>query len=445
MAWWLQKWDLIRNSLWFFPTVGIILAVILSNTMVGVDHLIAAENIDALSVFVTTESAARATLGSLAGALITVTGVVFSVTMLTLAQTSSQFGSRLLRSFLSHNVSQVTLGIFLGTSLYCFGVLRTVRSIGDTTVFVPHLSVAIGMVLGLLSLITFISFIHHVVQSIQVESVVESVSEELDSAIDRLFPERFGKDSTEVEEVVGDIYSPKFDEGFEILSDQVGYLQGVDGEFLLEIATKNDFQVKVDVIPGDYIFRGCPIAHVNRAGVDEDCQTQIKNCFLTGIRRTPRQDINCVVRELAEVAIRALSPGINDPHTATICIDYLTAAMCKLLRRDKPETSRRDQDGNVRVVTAPITFELVLEEAFGEILFYGRESVVILNHLANSVVTMQRNACRQEDQEALKTFLELIKNSAQRNLEEPIHRKRVEAVLDQTCSGKKSDAKSDGS
>ncbi|TWT47906.1 hypothetical protein KOR42_41040 [Thalassoglobus neptunius] len=125
-TWLINQWDRVRNSLWFIPTLGLVVSLIAAVLMLNVDATVRAERIPAISWATTTSSAAMATMTTLAGSLVGVTGVVFSITMLTLAQTSSMYGSRLLRSFLNHDIAQVTLATFLGTSLYCFTI-----SMGD--------------------------------------------------------------------------------------------------------------------------------------------------------------------------------------------------------------------------------------------------------------------------------------------------------------------------
>lgn len=425
-TWLLNQWDRLRNSLWFVPTVGLMCALALAVVMLELDGAVRIERHPGLEWAVTTGPAARSILSSLAGGLVTVTGVVFSITMLTLAQTSSMFGPRLLRSFLNHNVTQFTLAVFLGTSLYCFAVLRTIQEVDGGTIFAPHLSVGIGLLAGLGSLVTFVYFIHHVAYSIQVQNVVRNVALDLNGTIDRLFPEHLGEAPED---------EPDSNVNFEgeqatvIESTSTGYVQALNADSLMQIATSHDVVIRLERRPGHFIAHGTPIAAILPPQPDEDLAAEINSCFLTGVRRTPRQDVECAIQELVEVAVRALSPGINDPHTAISCIDYLGASMIQLSQRAFPSPVREDDQGRVRVITGVTSFGDALDAAFDEIRQHARDSAAVMTRLAETLLAIARKLRRPADRDAVLRQAAMLERASEDALPEKYDRADVRERL----------------
>lgn len=427
-TWLLNQWDRLRNSLWLVPAMGLMVALAAAISLLQLDAAVRLERWPHLEWVTTTGPAARATLSTLAGALVTVTGVVFSITMLTLAQTSALFGSRLLRSFLNHNVTQFTLAVFLGTSLYCFTVLRSVREVHGGDVFVPHLSVGAGLLAGLMSLATFVLFIHHVSRAIQAQNVVRNVALELDEAIDRLFPEQLEQHGGRDEPI--DLPIPDDPDGETVVeSTSDGYVQAVDEPTLLELATEHDIVIQLLRRPGHFIAAGVPIAALQPPQTDGELGERINACFLTGSRRTPRQDVECAIHELVEVAVRALSPGVNDPHTAIACIDYLGAALMRLSQRSMPSPYRRDDEGRVRVMSDPITFGNALDAAFNEIRQHGCGTASVTIRLAETLLVIARKVTRREDQDALLRQAAMLSRGCEHALAEKLDQEDVREQL----------------
>jgi len=428
-AWILNLWDRLRNSLWLIPAIGMLTALAAAVVLLQVDAEIRVETIPALQWATTTGPAARLTLATLAGGLMTIAGVVFSITMLTLAQTSAMFGTRLLRSFLNHNVTQFTLAMFLGTSLYCFAVLWTIREVDDSGLFVPHLSVSLGLLCGLASLATFVYFIHHVANSIQAQTVVRNVSAELDDAIDDIFPEN---PESPGEEAGGqtDSFDDNGDEPRHTVESQVnGYVQAIDEETLQDFACNCDVVIRLERRPGHFVAIGSPIAIVRGTLDTRELSARINACFLTGSARTPRQDVECAIQELVEVAVRALSPGINDPHTAVACIDYLGAALLRIVQRQMPSRVLRDEDGRVRVIVERVSFPAVVDAAFDEIRQYGRDSAAVTIRLVETLLVIARKATRQSERDALLRQAAMLGRGADQALPEKYDRADVHERL----------------
>ncbi|MPT23641.1 MAG: DUF2254 domain-containing protein, partial [Starkeya sp.] len=240
-TWLLGVWDRLRSSFWFLPSAMAAGATALSFALVWLDTWLGQESIERLGwLYGFGPEGARAVLSAVAGSMITVAGLTFSMTMLTLQLASQQFGPRLLRSFMSDRGNQLVLGTFTSTFLYCLLVLRTVRGTEDAN-FVPHLSVTFGVVLAALSLAVLIYFIHHVANSIRIETVLADLSQETRSTIERLFPAQMGQEPTRHDDrLPADLLHTLEGDSRAVFVDGSGYVQRLDEAALMRIATEHD-------------------------------------------------------------------------------------------------------------------------------------------------------------------------------------------------------------
>ncbi len=412
-TWLANRWDDVRTGFWFVPSLIIIAAVVLAFVAPLADRWLGGVP----EWFQFTASAATALLTTLAGAMITVAGVVFSVTVVTLSITSSQFGPRLLRTFLSEPVSQAALGVCLGSGLFCLLLLRKLGT--DPTV--PHLSIALGVVLCVAAVGVLVYFIHRVTRVVQADHVVADVARDLDNAIARLFPEEIGEGGLAAGADAGDAeLADEQADWAAVHAEQDGYLQAVNHEELMALVAEHDLVVRVDCRPGDFIVAEMPLARAHpRQRLADDVEDELKGCFLVGDGRTPRQDVECAVDDLVEVALRALSPGINDPFTAMRCVDRLGATLSRLATRKIPSPYRYDEAGNLRVVARGWTFANVLDAAFNPIRQYGRTSVSVTIRLLEALTTIAGQASRDEDRTAVRRQAEMIRAGAEESLAEP--------------------------
>lgn len=424
----LNLWDAARASYWFVPTVFATAAVLLSFLLPQVDAAVNASGTDLPDSILTTTAAARATLSALVGAMVAVTGTVFSITIVTLSLTSQQFGPRLLRRFMYDLPTQMTLGVFLATAVYSLLLLRVVESRHDGPA-APHLSVIVAVVLGVLSMGMLIWFIHHVAVLIQAPHVVAAVADDLDRAIVRLYPEKIGEPPDDEEHQAEQAERQEGQLGDDPLvlhSTHEGYIQAIDGEGLMEMARKHDLVLRLIARPGDFIAADLPLAEVwppsgSAASADseddESREDELKKRFneavLVGIRRTPRQDVECAIEELVEVAVRSLSPGVNDPFTAINCIDRLSASLGDLAERRIPSAYRHDSEGRLRIIARPVSFPAVLEAAFNQIRQYGRDSVAVTIRLLEALTSIARRARCERDRSAILHHGQMIAEQAE--------------------------------
>lgn len=315
-------------------------------------------------------------------------------------------------------VTQFAIGAFVAPSLYCFLILR---HLGHGNGEVPHLSISIGIVFTILNFGVLIYFVHHVAMAIQASQVIQSLSRELSISIETLFPEKLGS-SPEVESL-----DPKQIASFnatsttQIRSLKEGYLQIVDMERLEELASQRDLIILVERRPGDFITRDHSVFRV--VGLHEDVPLkfiqELNDTLYVGSRRTPRQDVECAVQELVEVAVRALSPGINDPFTAITCLDYLTAAISKLSQRQLSPPYRYDQKHQLRVIASPFTFSGVLDSSLNQIRQCGSGTASVLIRMLERLTMLATFVMRQQDRDSIRKHADMVLREARHSLHEP--------------------------
>lgn len=407
-------WESIRTTYWAVPSVMAVTAIGLSVAMIRVDEVLTPKFIGTLSwVYTGGPEGARAVLSTIAASMITVAGVTFSITIVALTLASQQFGPRLLRSFLRDLGNQIVLGTFVSTFIYCLLVLRTVRGIDDAQ-FVPHLAVTLGVVLAMLSLGVLIFFIHHVSTSIQASQIIANVAADLDRAVVRLFPEQLGHERGAALATNGSMWPGEFDRNTHVVpATSNGYVQAVDEDALLTLATRRDVVLRIDAKPGRFVRHGTTLVTVwSTASVDDGLCESIRAAFIVGSARTPTQDVEFFVDQLVELAVRALSPGINDPGTARMCLDRLGQTLCQVARREMPASCRYDADGRLRVMARPIAFENLATAAFDEIRRYGRSSVAVTVHLLDVIRDVAECVIREPDRLTLAKHAEVIMRSS---------------------------------
>lgn len=317
---------------------------------------------------------ARGVLSTIAASVMGVAGTTFSITIAVLSLAAGQYGPHLLRGFMRDRGNQVVLGAFTSTFLYCLLVLRTVRGTDETT-YVPHLSVTIGVVLAVVNVGTLIYFINHIAESIQVSRIITSTGEEIDRAIDRLFPEKIGHpEGTEL---------PPSQEPLTIFATRNGYVKAVDQSAIVNGAIDHDGIVKLVARPGDHIVAGMPLLAVWR--MDQEAGESLREAYTISRSRTTLQDLEYALMQPAEIAVRALSPGINDPFTAIEALDRITVSMCRLAGREQPPANRYDDERRLRVTADPHPYDQLVQAAFGHIGHAAKGQPAVQQRLRRSL------------------------------------------------------------
>lgn len=435
--WFLRTtWYTISASFWFIPALMVASSIVLSFVMIYLDaNVIKINWIESLGwIYENKPEGARSLLSTVAGSMITVAGVVFSITIVALTLASTQYGPRLLGNFMRDRGNQVVLGTFIATFTYCLLVLRTIRG-GEDSSFVPHLSVTIGVLFAIFSISVLIYFIHHAATSIQASNVISGVSKNLEYTIDLTFPERIGQGKSELPDWwnTPTELPPGFeDDLYSVLAPKSGYLRTIDNIGILDIAIDEDLILKVENHPGDFIVKGSPIVQVwPGSKIDTEIQSKVSSTLLVGTKRTSEQDTEFAIDQLVEIAIRALSPGINDPFTAIMCIDNLSVALSRVAGRATPSAHRYDKNNKLRVIAKPKTFDDLLNSAFNQIRQYGRTSVSVTIRLLESLIVIASNTSRDIDKESIRRHAEMIKRGSDEGIPEELDRNDVDQRYEQ--------------
>lgn len=437
ILWFLRAiWYTVSASFWFIPALMVSFSILLSFIMIYLDaNVIKTSWIESLGwIYENKPEGARALLSTVAGSMITVAGVVFSITIVALTLASTQYGPRLLGNFMRDKGNQVVLGTFIATFTYCLLILRTIRG-GEDSSFVPHLSVTIGVLFAIFSISVLIYFIHHAATSIQASNVISGVSKNLEYTIDLSFPERIGQGKTELPDwwnTPSELPTDYQDDLCSVISPKSGYLRAIDNTGVLDIAIEKDLILRIENHPGDFIVKGSPIVSVwPGSKVDDEIQNSISSTLLIGNKRTSEQDTEFAIDQLVEIAVRALSPGINDPFTAIMCIDNLSVALCRVAGRSIPSAFRYDKNNNLRVLAKPKTFDDLLNSAFNQIRQYGRTSVSVTIRLLESLIVIASNTDRDSDKKSIRQHAEMIKRGSDEALPEELDRKDVNQRYEQ--------------
>ena len=428
----LKYWDRLRSSFWFVPAAMACMAAALAVGVVEIDQAIAEGSLQGMGwIYSGGAEGASLLLGTVAGSMIAIAGTVFSMTLVALSLASSQLGPRLLRNFMRDTANQVVLGTFVATFVYCLLVLRTIRR-ADEVAFVPHLSVSTGVLLAMVSIGVLIYFIHHVSVSIQADEVVARVGRELEVGIHRLFPGHLGKPGSEISKAPGDADLPGAfaSEARPVGALEDGYLQRIDTDALMVLAAKEDLLLRLERRPGHYLIKGRAVVMVWPGDrVTEALVDKLNAAFVLGNQRTAAQDVEFSFHQLVEIAVRALSPGINDPFTAIACVDRLGSGLCCLARCDMPYALRFDPHGQLRLVAPGPSFAGIVDTAFNQIRQSARSNPAVAIRMLDAIAQIAGHVKHLPDAACLQRHADMIIRGSRETVPEPGDLLAVEAAF----------------
>jgi uncharacterized membrane protein len=379
--------------------------------------------------------AGRQILSAIAAADITVVGVVFSITIVALTLASQQFGPRMLRNFMRDRGTQYTLGAFVATCLYAVLALGSI-STGSHGDFVPHLSIGVALLLLLVDLGVLIYFIHHIAVSIQLPNVIAGIARDLHGAIDAQFVPDAPADPVDRRGAasLAELLRRLAEEGAEVPATRSGYLQFIGRRRLVEIASQSGAVVRLLYHPGHFVVEGRPLAVVWPAGAAEPIAAALSRAHATGPQRTLAQDLLYAIDQLAEIALRALSPAVNDTFSALACIDWLGDGLSRISARTIPSGVYRDSLGQIRLIEAIVTYPRIVKGAFDKIRQAGRGLPAVQIRQLDSLVKIIEFTTTHEQRQALLEQAEMILRASEEAIPEPRDRAdvrgRFQAVLD---------------
>jgi uncharacterized membrane protein len=399
-------WRNLRSSLWALPLLMVIAAAVAA--IFAVRFSITQGEDPVWFLYSGGAEQAPQFLSNLVTAMITMATLVVSITIVVLTLAAQQLGPRLIRSFMSDRRTQITLGLFTATVVYLLLVLRS--TYGDTD-SVPNLAVTIGTALVLLCLLALLVFVHHLARSIIADTTIDRVGETLDSDVERLLPKSDFREQPIPAE------TPRED-GMALKLHGCGYVQAVDYKRLTSIAADADAAIELAIKPGDHVVAGGIFAWVTPVHVaDDNLRETLEECLVFARARDSADDLLTSIRQLVEVALRALSPSINDPHTAMAAIDRLTESLSKMMRRGSPKRVWRDDEGRVRLITARSDFPDWLDAAFRQIRQHAIAHPAVLTRVVEGLgkLLVQANELQRH---ALISQIDIVLATARRAIEQ---------------------------
>lgn len=395
----------LADTFWLLPGAMVLAGVLGAIGLLALDRsgVLPSRLLDSAWLYNGGGTGARTLLGAVASSTIGVAGTVFSITIAALSLAAGQMGPRLLRNFVRDRGNQFTLGAFLGTFSYALMVLRSVRTQSEGE-FVPHLALSVGILLALVCVATLVYFVGHMAGRINVDTVIELVSDDLRSTMQRLAVDK---------EQPAAPPSSYWRDAVPVVDSRRGYLQHLDEEGLASWAAERNTAIRLLVRPGDYVFPGAPIAVA--AAAAKDIGEAVRNATALGPQRGSAADIDFPVRQLVEVAVRALSPGINDPHTAMSVLDRLGAALCDLVPLHLP-TGVLLRSDRVILMVPSVDYDGLVDSMFHMIRQNARSSTAVLLRLLTVltwVLSCERDSSRIQ---TLQRHADLVLTDAERNV-----------------------------
>jgi uncharacterized membrane protein len=351
-------WWRVSGSLWFVPSIMVLAAVAAAAALIEAEGAFGADLArNWPRLFGAGAEGSREMLSAIATSMITVAGVVFSVTLVALSLAASQYTPRVLRTFMNDRPTQVVLGAFVGVFAYCLVVLRTIRT-GEEDYFVPSLAVLGGIALAFIAVGFLVFFIHHLATAIEVSTIVSRVAAGTLRTIAEMYPDECGLSPDD--EVRASREAERTGEWTPVMSSASGYVVSVDYDELARYAARHGRAVRMERAIGDFVICGQPIASLSgREPADAAAARELNALYSTDRERTLEQDAAFGIQQIVDIALRALSPGVNDQSTAVMCIDRLSEILVRLARRRVGPFVRRESGGLAVVVAGPDFADLV--------------------------------------------------------------------------------------
>jgi uncharacterized membrane protein len=429
------RWEALRTTLWFVPAVLIVLGTLVFIVTFKIDVAAYFHHIQLPSWLRSGSSqSGRDVLIAIAAAIITVVGVVFSITILALTLASQQFGPRMMRNFVRDVGNQVTLGVFVATFVYSVLALGTITIYphGD---FVPHLSITVAESMLLVDVVVLIYFINHIAASIQLPEVIAGIARDLESAIDTEFPvlEHFdaaplsARQSSNLSQQPEEMLAMIEERGGIVLAAKSGYLQFVGYAQLAKIAKLVDAVIRLDHRPGHFIVAGRPVGKVYPRGAASQVEKALAKAHVTGPHRTLMQDPVFAIDQLVEIAIRALSPAVNDTFTALTCLDWISSGLSRISGRELSEHVYRDDEGRIRLIGADWSYPKIVNRAFDKIRQAARGMPAVIIRILDSLTAVVDATKSADQRDALLRQGEMVLRSAKESVSETNDLEDIEA------------------
>lgn len=405
----------LSHSFWFAPMVMSVLAWVAASLLILIDRSGATAS---LNYFESVESA-RTVLSVIASSAITVAGTVFSLVMVVLVLASQQYGPLIVSTLSRDRTLQVGMGVFTASFVYALRVLQTLE-IG----FLSPVATSVAVLVGFVDIGVLILILHRISTTIRYNTIIANIMHELHHTIGQVFPLHHAPTPT----LPDDFYT----HAAPIRTTDNGYLELVLSEVLVATAIQHDVVLNLRYRAGTFLMTGAIIGYVYPASrYSAALEQAVNEALIVGTFRTPEQDVELMVTQLATMAVRALSPAVNDPYTAMSCIDRLGEALSSVGRRPNPPTAYTDDTGRLRLVTRPATFSSLLYLAFDQIRHYGKADIKVQLHLLKTIRMIGECMHDEQDEHTLHTYAGYIYEAALYSHTLPYEQRDIERAYKQ--------------
>src|SRR5947209_5062421 len=425
--------EALRTNLWVVPVFATVAVVVLFVVTYSIDR----SAYDGLIQFPPwvisgTADVARVLLATVAAAIITVVGIVFSITIVALTLASTQFGPRMLRNFVRDPGTQLALGTFVAS--FCYAMI-SLDSVGGAPlgVFVPHLSITLTLVLTLFDVAVLIYFLNHISTMIQLPVVIANIATTLVSEVTAMQNADACTSGTGRGPSHDELLRRLAEDGAPIRTPRSGYLQVIRHDILVNIAAKADAVVQLPYRPGHFMVAGGVIARVWPPEAADSVAERLALGHVAGAYRTLPQDVSFGFDQLVEIALRALSPAVNDTFTGMTCVDWIADCLCRIAPLWHPQRIRRDADGNIRVIAFQPDFDRLVERTFDTIRQASVGMPAIMIRQLDAIAKVIEQVSDRKLRTALIRQAEAIQRSNLATVTDPADRddvtQRYEAVI----------------
>ena len=363
--------------------------------------------------YTTDPQVAQNILSDIATAMTTVVSIVFAVLLMTLTLTSTQFSPRIIMAFARDSVTQLTLGFFLGTFLYCLSALASTKT--GTEPFSPAATVLCAMLLALACVAWLLFFINHISKAVNVNYIVHKIARETEAMIDTTMPDK--GESAKHEE----FHQVKMThEQIEILSVVSGYVRYIDAEQLYLFAKRHKLRLDVKRRVGHFVPAGVPLLSISKTTLNPKQNKELLKAFDLGPTRTLENDIEFGILQIVDIALKAISPAVNDPSTAITCIDQLSSILIRIASRENPQTMFYSSPGNICLSIPWLGFDRLVESAFDQIRLYSQSDVAVNLRLLRALSDIALNLPTGDSKRKLVEFGRLLVDGCSKKLDNEV-------------------------
>ncbi|CAA9303072.1 MAG: hypothetical protein AVDCRST_MAG56-5598 [uncultured Cytophagales bacterium] len=440
---WRQYWQMLRESLWFVPGLMVLSAFALAWGLVTLDSGATATGTRRFSPpYDPGVDAARDMLAAIAGSMLTVAALAFSLTLAAISLVSTQYSPRVLRNFMRDEVNQFVLGYFVSVFCYCLVVQGTIRG-PDEGRFVPATAVLAGLLLAFGGVAALIFFIHHIAEGLQTGTIVRTITRETREAIAEMFPLGLGEPIVDEEKAQAAFAYAAEQQGWKpVVSDQSGYLQQIDTAALMQWAIRHRAVVRLDYPVGAFVGTGTSLFSV-RSGMEvpgdppAEWPDDLMKCVALGRHRNMEQDVGFGIQQLVDIALKALSPAVNDTTTAIMAVDHLGDIGGALARSEFPSPLRSD-GRHLRVLVRTGSFEEYIRLSFDLVRINARGNHAVFERLLRALALVASQAATPERKAVLREQAGLLLEFAGQTLQTAYEQKGVRelyAELQHTWQG----------